>query len=838
MNRDGAAASIPLRHLTHPQSALLARAYARTPFNLAATLVIAILGVGILWTFVPHPVLWIWAAALLFNGLAGTAMVLAHRAWYTEARRTFWANLFAVHATYAGLSWSVGPALLIMPMSGAAPVFFVALVLAVSAVVLVSMAEHPVAMQGFVAAACLPPAFVIAVQGTGFELLVALVLVAAAGILVAVGHVSHLAQRSLVENRSRTEAILATAPDGVIGVDAKGLITSWNAAAERMLGWTPDQAVGQSVAKLAVPVHLQAAFQSGLERVMGINQKAASLPRTEMRVNRRDGSELAVEVAITPLVLGATREVTVFVSDISMRKTTEERLSLYRRVFDASDQCVCITDPKGRIVYQNQAQARFVGYTDAEIQGQDFSLLLAPEHDSMALLKELARSSQGQHGWTGQVRLRKKDGSLFVAANSVGFIRDEAGHVQYAFNIYKDFGPELARRNELARARDAAESANQAKSVFLSSMSHELRTPLNAILGFAQVLELEQGLSAHQRESVAEILKASRHLQMLVDDVLDLSKIDSGAVALNLETIDLAKVVDECRPLLAGLLQRQEVRIDTALSGATWIVADRTRLKQVLVNLLSNAIKYNRRGGEVLLKTRFGGEGFWRIEVHDQGKGIAPERIKQLFQPFNRLGAEGGTIEGTDIGLVITRRLVELMGGRIGVNSEPGVGTCFWIDLPGSDAMPTVAGPLADLALAPSPRRSLLMATDNPIDHLMVRRVLAARTDLTVLAAEDVDAALRLLRDEAPDVLLVDTQAFGAAAQELRDAWRMHLAARPRSGLVLLGGLVGVWAVPPAQAAAWSSDGRTRVLDKPLAARALRAEVDAACPPWQAIASR
>ncbi len=234
----------------------------------------------------------------------------------------------------------------------------------------------------------------------------------------------------------------------------------------------------------------------------------------------------------------------------------------------------------------------------------------------------------------------------------------------------------------LDTARLQAESANRAKSVFLSSMSHELRTPLNAILGFAQLLDTGDSLNDEQHDFVNEIMQAGQHLLALVNEVLDLSKIESGKLDLLIETVVCADLAEHCMPLLRPLATKFAINININGLGNLAFRADRIRLKQVMLNLLTNAIKYNRPGGLVWLHVMAGRGGRKRLAISDTGLGIATDKLPMLFQPFNRLGAEAGTIEGTGIGLVICQRIVEMMGGEMGVESQLGKGSTFWIELP------------------------------------------------------------------------------------------------------------------------------------------------------------
>ena len=243
--------------------------------------------------------------------------------------------------------------------------------------------------------------------------------------------------------------------------------------------------------------------------------------------------------------------------------------------------------------------------------------------------------------------------------------------------------------SDLVRARETAEAASQAKDRFLAVMSHELRTPLNAVLGFAQVLENDDRLDGDQRDSVEEILRAGRHLLALINEVLDLARINAGQIEITLEPLPLAALMRECETLLQPLARARQVRVSLDEGGAALAArADRVRLKQVLLNLLSNALTYGREGGHVRLGMQAAGPGRVRLSVHDDGPGIPPERLPDLFRPFQRLSADRAAVEGTGMGLTITQRLVELMGGHIGVDNRPGQGCSFHVELPAADLDP------------------------------------------------------------------------------------------------------------------------------------------------------
>jgi signal transduction histidine kinase/ActR/RegA family two-component response regulator len=329
---------------------------------------------------------------------------------------------------------------------------------------------------------------------------------------------------------------------------------------------------------------------------------------------------------------------------------------------------------------------------------------------------------------------------------------------------------------ELGQAIEEARNATHAKSAFLSSMSHELRTPLNAILGFAQILTSDSMPSTldQKKEFANHILKSGRHLLTLINEVLDLAKIESGTVALSMEPVPLDDILAECRAMIDTLAAARGVRTLFPHATGRLVQADHTRLKQVLLNLLSNAVKYNREGGAVVVDCATTAAGRVRLSVQDTGLGLRPDQLDRLFQPFNRLGQENGVQEGTGIGLVVTRRLVELMGGEIGVSSSPGVGSLFWIELDGatlaaSDARAAVAPVLALAAGPATPEvpHLLLYVEDNPANLRLVQEIVRFRPDLRLLPASDGHVGLSLARAHLPDIVLMDLNLPGLDGFEL-----------------------------------------------------------------------
>jgi CheY-like chemotaxis protein len=321
-------------------------------------------------------------------------------------------------------------------------------------------------------------------------------------------------------------------------------------------------------------------------------------------------------------------------------------------------------------------------------------------------------------------------------------------------------------------------------------MSHELRTPLNGVLGFAQLMEsATPPPSAAQQRSISQILKGGWYLLRLINEILDLAMIESGKVTISSEPMSLAEVLLDCNVLIGPQAQSRGIGlVFPNFDDALYIHADLTRVKQVMINLLSNAIKYNRPGGVVTVRYQRSGEDRVRIHVADSGAGLAPAQLAQLFQPFNRLGQENSTEEGTGIGLVVTKQLVELMNGTIGVTSTPGIGTEFWVEFPAAaaPALDETARPPLSPAPAALPgaragkQRTLLYVEDNPANMELVEQLIGRRSDLKLLTAINGHLGIVLARACQPDVILMDINlpglsGFGALKILLNDPATAHI---------------------------------------------------------------
>ncbi|MEI6334692.1 MAG: ATP-binding protein [Methylococcaceae bacterium] len=397
-----------------------------------------------------------------------------------------------------------------------------------------------------------------------------------------------------------------------------------------------------------------------------------------------------------------------------------------------------------------------------------FSLVHPDDYDAMWL--SIHQSAQNMSLWNHEYRARCKDGTVhWLYGNALpeleangsilwhGFVSDitERRHMDQAL---------LKKNVDLEKAKISAEKANLAKSEFLSSMSHELRSPLNAILGFAQLLESDISTpTTSQAESITQIVEAGWHLLTLINEILDLAKIESGQTSLSQESLSLNDIIVECCTMLEPKAQKFGIRTIIPPIDAQYLVyADRIRLKQVLINLLSNAIKYNSQQGTVEVQCTENTPGYIRVSIKDTGAGLSPEQLTQLFQSFNRLGQESGNKEGTGIGLMVAKQLIELMGGVIGVDSRVGTGSVFWFEFPlmiephpDLEAGVVKALPNPQKALE-APRQTLLYVEDNPANMKLVEQIIARHPNLHLLTAVDATSGIQMARDYQPEVILMD----------------------------------------------------------------------------------
>jgi PAS domain S-box-containing protein len=453
---------------------------------------------------------------------------------------------------------------------------------------------------------------------------------------------------------------------------------------------------------------------------------------------------------------------------------SEEKLAV---TLNSIGDAVIATDAIGLVALMNPLAEKLTGWPRAQGIGR-------PVNDIFRIINEETRHfvsapvaetlAHGTlHGLANHTILIGRDNSECSIADSCAPIRDRDGLVVGAVLVFRDVTERtrldhllLEKNVELESARSVAEKANQAKSDFLSSMSHELRSPLNAILGFAQLMESETPPPTPQQlQSIEQISQAGWHLLKLINEVLDLTKIESGQVPLSPEPVSLAEIMHECKSMIEPQAQQHGVKLNfPSFETPIYVRADRTRLKQVLINLLSNAIKYNIHSGKVEVICSPGVEGRIRVSIKDTGAGLSQAQLAQLFQAFNRLGQEASGIEGTGIGLVVARRLVELMGGTIGVESSVGNGSLFWFELiaVGIPQFSSEVEYAATITTENEPvhvggwLHTLLYIEDNPANLKLVEQIIARRPDIRLLSAVNGVNGIEIAREVRPDVVLMD----------------------------------------------------------------------------------
>ena len=510
----------------------------------------------------------------------------------------------------------------------------------------------------------------------------------------------------------------------------------------------------------------------GIVVAVGLAEDEALAPLAASRERER-----LVFAVLLAVVLAAGAAVAWLLWQAARRQLALERNERrYRTLIDTSPEAIYLAR-NGRFVYVNPATLRLFGATDpAQLVGHTVLDRIHPDfHDRVQARRAVMAREQRPVAPLEERYLRLDGSEIEVEVSAAPYV-DEQGPANQvivrditerrrAARALQQLADDLEHRvqertAELERARDEAERANLAKSDFLSRMSHELRTPLNAVLGFGQLLEMEL-LHNGQQAKVKQILAAGRHLLTLINDVLDLSRIEAGHLAVSAEAVALQPLVADCLTLLRPQAQARRISLSApAVDDRRQARADRTRLKQVLLNLLSNAVKYNRDGGSVTV--RFEDHGaHWRVCVDDSGPGLDAEQQARLFVPFERLQAGNSTVEGTGIGLALSRRLVELMHGRIGVHSEPGQGSSFWVELPkAEDATPAPALPASSVdATAPAAEGSqfeLLCIEDNPVNLQLIEHIVALRPQWRLLSAVSPLHGLELARTRRPRLILLD----------------------------------------------------------------------------------
>lgn len=568
----------------------------------------------------------------------------------------------------------------------------------------------------------------------------------------------------------------------VSATDVEGNITYVNARFCQLFGYGAEELIGMSHRFLKSGEHGEE-FYSG----MWCTISGGKVWHGEVKNRSRSGEYFWMASTIVPFLdeHGKPFQYICIRTDITQIKQLEEEIRESNRFLksltDTIGEGVYAQDAKGKCHFLNPEAERLFGWNLEELAERGIHDTIHHQLDEQG--NQASAEACRVHLTVMRHETYRSDEEQFINRNGdvfpvslVSMPLFTKGEFSGSVTVFHDISRRKETERLLAEAKENAEKSNMLKSEFLSNMSHELRTPLNAILGFGQLLEMDE-LEGEQLENVQEIAKAGNHLLTLINEILDLSKIEAGKIHLSMERVQLADLFYESLGLMETLAERSGVRLDVEIPEDVAVWADYTRLKQILLNLLSNAIKYNRPDGSVNLSAIHLDDHFVRLSVKDTGLGIATDQLEELFKPFNRLNAEQSSIEGTGIGLTITKRIAEMLGSKIKVDSQVGKGADFYFDLPLlQDDAHDVSEPMrGEESASWSPKQSssirptakVLYIEDNPANLKLVSKTLKPLQHIDLKTAVLPEKGIELAKNELPDLILLDISMPGMDGYEV-----------------------------------------------------------------------
>ena len=602
-------------------------------------------------------------------------------------------------------------------------------------------------------------------------------------------------EEKLKSSEQKIRAIINTVGEGIITVGTNYKIRFVNQELCKIFGYSEKELVGRDL-QLLIPAKFKTAHEESFRRCMDGNAPQILGHRLEVEGLRKNGSVFPIELRIEETVTGEDEDrfFTAAISDITDRKLAEESLKKLNNAIDQTGDGVVITDAEGRIEYVNPAFEMITGYSKAEAIGANTRILKSGEQDD-DVYEQLWDTIKFGRIWNGEIINKSKTGDFYYVDITISPVLDDKGSITHFIAIMNDITEkkeleekvqqrteELAEeRNSLERkvttrtqelrdsiikiedAKLRVEHANRAKAQFLSAMSHELRTPLNGILGFNDLLQGQffGKLNKKQVGYVNQIEDSGRHLLSLINDLLDTAKIDAGAMELKLEECKLKVIINSSVDMISSQAREKKLTIEVSIDPKlTFVVVDARKIKQILLNLLSNAIKYTHKGGKIFIRT-IEESSMFRVEVEDTGIGIESDQLEKIFIEFHQADhVRDEQLGGTGIGLSLTHKLVELHGGKIGVESKPGKGSKFWFTLPGNKLAVKKDKKTDEKIMVESgstSRHRILVAEDNEASLSLILDILSIHGH-EVAIAKNGREAVELAQSFKPDLILMDIQ--------------------------------------------------------------------------------
>jgi PAS domain S-box-containing protein len=540
----------------------------------------------------------------------------------------------------------------------------------------------------------------------------------------------------------------------VLGGDGSWEIV--NAAWPEQMGWTLEDLQSGPFIDLIHPDDVVATVRE-FDRLVAAPDATSIEFRNRQR--RRDGTYRWIEWSCqgrNGLVFSAGRDITGQVeSQLELAGSLDTKAAILDAVVDS----IITIDEKFHVLDVSPGTDRIYGVSRVERRGTNSLNIVLPE-DRDHVATELRRLFRSEDGALASYRFRALhvDGQMLTIETRGRLIRDDAGHDARAVLVSRDVTEAVAAETVLKEAKEAAERANKAKSEFMSRMSHELRTPLNSVLGFAQILEMELQ-SPDELEMVGYIHNSGKYLLELINEVLDISRIEAGHISVMIEPIVMQDLEKECVDLVKPQANELGITIFSQSKYDFSVLGDQQRLKQVMLNLLSNAIKYNRPNGSVTITCEPRPRSRVRLSVSDTGPGISPDLIDRLFTPFDRLDADGSGIEGTGLGLALSKGLIDAIGGTMGVESTVGSGSTFWIELPNVKSPKSSlarVSPMLELKAADAAASTVLYIEDDVANVQLVERLLMQRPNVNLITSLLGVVGVELAQQYVPDLILLD----------------------------------------------------------------------------------